>query len=195
MIAAQREAQRRMEECRARVAQRARELTAAHFAAEQQAAQLAADQTAAEERAKQQQQVAHWEAQRMRDEAALQARNAAVEQQYEFERDRQARAAEQAAIEQQRQEQEAAAAAAALTNDFSADNCSIHSFTSHFSPLLGPSGGTGGAELRRQSPVRPERSSGAVAVSPGNAERVGLATTTRFTLQVDAIKAYLFLQT
>ena len=96
-----------------------------------------------------------------------------MEQQHDFERDRQARAAEQAAIEQQRQEQEAAAAAPALQNDFSADNYSIHTFPSHFSPPLDYSGGIGGTEIRRQTPVSPERSAPAAAVSLGNAERFG----------------------
>jgi hypothetical protein len=117
-----------------------------------------------------------------------------MEQQHVFERDRQARAAEQAAIEQQREEQEATAAAAALQIDLSADNVSINTFPTHFSPRLGPSGGTGEAEIRRHSPVSPERLAPAVAVSLDNAARFGLATTTRFTLQVDAIKVYLVKQ-
>ena len=168
---------------------------AAQFAAEQQAAQLSTDQLAAEERARQVQQAAIWEAQRMRDAAALQARNDAMEHQYRLERERQARAAEQAAIEQQRAEEEAAAAASALQSEFSADNFTIHSFPSHFSPPLSSLGGTGGVEIRGQSLGSPERSATASAVSLGNVARFGLPTTTRFTMQVDAIKAYLSKQT
>ncbi len=150
------EAQRQIEERRARVARMANELAEAQFVAEQQAAQLAADQIAAEEMTLQQQRFAIWEAQRQRDAAELQARHVALEQQHQLERERQARAAEQAAFEQRMLAQEAAAAAAGLNYDLNNDANSINTFPSLLPPHLGPTDGGVGADVRRQSPSSPD---------------------------------------